>query len=396
MPGCGTGRVFTRSDHLLDLTRLIRRVGRPMTGVDRVEFAYLHHLLQHGPLFGLVRTSLGYVLLDSHGCRAVQDRLNTGDWGPPDAWSRLVRGIPPLRARAEADLRRLSTARCLPQGLARMLRRHLRSDGVYFNTGHSNLTDRVLTAVQAVSGWRIAVMIHDTIPLDYPQFQRPGSVARFAALLGRVETAADVILCNSERTRADVMRHAPSTRATHVALLGVDPPQPGQPPLGAWSGAPFFVCLGTIEPRKNHALLLDIWEQDKPDAHLLICGSRGWENHDVFARLDRGIANVHELPGLPDGAVWGLLAQSKGLLFPSVAEGFGLPPVEAAALGVPVVVSDLPVYREVLGDIPVYAPASNRYLWAQTINRLATTGQTTQAFAPPSWDAHFKSVLTLF
>ena len=118
------------SPRLLDLTRLVSRAGRPLTGVDRVEFAYLEHLLLSGPRWGLVRTSLGYVLLDDRGCATLRDRLTDNAWGPPD-W--MSRKLDPIRARAEAELRRLCIGRCLPIGLGRMLRTHLPRGLTYLN-----------------------------------------------------------------------------------------------------------------------------------------------------------------------------------------------------------------------------------------------------------------------
>jgi glycosyltransferase involved in cell wall biosynthesis len=384
----------------LDLTRLISRAGRPMTGVDRVEFAYLTHLLGDGPLFGLVRTSLGYVLLDPDGCANLHSLLMSQDWGTADRLSRIKRRLHPIRARAEADLRRICRARCLPMRLSAMLRRHLPRGITYVNTGHTNLTDRVLSALQGIDA-RVSVFVHDTIPLDFPQYQRPGTVDSFRHFLARAGRA-DLLICNSHQTESDLARHlGPGLPRTVSAPLGLDLTTPGVAPPGPWS-APYFVTLGTIEPRKNHGLLLDLWEQI-PEAHLLICGSRGWENHATFARLDARPDRVHELPGLDDGQVAALMQGSAGLLFPSFAEGYGLPPVEAAALGVPVLVNDLPIYREVLGDIPVYADTADRYLWQQQIIRMAShhradrDGIAGQAphFAPPTWDAHFKPVLTL-
>lgn len=395
--------VTTRNDtpRLLDLTRLVSRAGRTMTGVDRVEYAYLQHLRAAGPLFGLVRSSLGYVLLDPEGCRALEHRLRDGDFGPADRLSWLKPGLDPMRARAEAALRRICRDRCLPRGLARMLRRHLPDGTVYLNTGHTNLTARVLSGVRRIPGARVAVFVHDTIPLDHPRFQRPGTVTRFAGFLAQAGRSADVILCNSHQTARDLARHlGPGPPRTEVAPLGVPRPVAGHAPSGPWAGRPYFVTLGTIEPRKNHALLLDIWP-DVPEAHLLVIGSRGWENHATFARLDAGLPRVHELTGLPDAAVFALLKESAGLLFPSLAEGYGLPPVEAAALDVPVVCNDLAIYREVLGDIPVYADVGDRYLWRTIVGRLAkdhgTGGPRETAgagYEPPDWDAHFKAVLT--
>ncbi|MFZ5963122.1 glycosyltransferase [Thalassococcus sp. BH17M4-6] len=406
-PGAGISLDTTTDNppaRLLDLTRLVRRAGRRMTGVDRVEFAYLDHLLTDPvPLFGLVRTSLGYALLDAAGCAALHERVRTDGWGAVGWLSRGLARRDEMRARAESDVRRLARARCLTPGLARMLRR-VPAGASYLNTGHSNLTVRLLAALKARKA-RIAVLIHDTIPLDTPQFQRPETLAKFDAFLQRAGRQADLIICNSAQTQKDVIRHlAGPPPDTLVAHLGVPVPTPGPVPQGAWTNRPYFVALGTVEPRKNHTLLLDLWddltaEQGGEAPRLLICGARGWENDAVLARLDRGVRHVHELPGLDDGAVFGLLAGSAGLLFPSLAEGYGLPPIEAAALGVPVLCHDLPIYREVLADIPVYADVNDRYLWKITINELVqrqTTGRDHKnVFAPPTWTAHFKTVLTL-
>ncbi|MDJ0821375.1 MAG: glycosyltransferase family 1 protein [Paracoccaceae bacterium] len=388
---------------LLDLTRLISRAGQPLTGVDRVEFAYLDRLTQaSGGLFGLVRTSLGYVLLDRAGCIAVRERIVTGNWGPPDRLAHLRRKMDPMRARAEADLRRVCIARCLPLRLTAMLRRHLPNELRYLNLGHTNLTTRVIRALRSLSGAKIAVFIHDLIPLDHPDYQRADMLARFAGFFERACRSADLIICNSEQTRQDVLRHATAHGIEPecvVAHLGVSIPDVAEPPQGPWTGKPYFVTVGTIEPRKNHGLLLDLWP-DIPEAHLLICGNRGWQNDAVFQRLDAQPDRVHELPGLSDGQIAALLQGSAGLLFPSFVEGYGLPPVEAAALGVPVLCNDLPIYHEVLGDIPIYATATDRYLWRTTINRMAEDHRAghrsaMQPYHPPTWDAHFKIVLTL-
>lgn len=391
---------ITERERLLDLTRLVSRAGRPLTGVDRVEFAYLTRLLKEGPLWGLVRMSLGYVLLDAAGCAALRDRIQRQDWGTADRLSRIRRTLDPMRARAESDLRRICRARCLPLRLSAMLRRHLPRGITYVNTGHTNLTDRVLSALHGLDA-RVSVFIHDTIPLDHPAYQRPGTVDKFRQFLARA-ARADLLICNSRQTEADLDRHLGNSRPPSVsAPLGLDLTQPTVAPRGPWQ-TPYFVTLGTIEPRKNHALLLDLWPEI-PDAHLLICGSRGWENHAVFDRLDSRPDHIHELPGLTDGQVAALLQGSAGLLFPSLAEGYGLPPVEAAALGVPVLLNDLPIYREVLGDIPVYADAGDRYLWRNEIIRMAEHhragpdpgAEQAPRFAPPTWEAHFKEVLTL-
>jgi glycosyltransferase involved in cell wall biosynthesis len=341
--------------------------------------------------------------------------VTEGAWGEVDRLSRLALRLPVERRRAEADVRRMALGRARRGFLHRMLRRHLPAGTAYLNVGHSNLSARVLDAVARLPGARITVMIHDAIPLDHPELQDPGSVTRFRGLLRRVGARADLVLYNSAHSRARAEHHLAQmgrVPPAQVALLGVAVarPDPAALPEGLPPEAPYFVALGTIEPRKNHRLLLELWDRmatDSPQADLpalVICGARGWMNRDVFARLDahplRG-RKLFEVAGLSDGAVAALLTGAAGLLFPSLDEGFGLPPAEAAALGCPVLCNDLPVYREFLGDIPIYAKVSDGYLWLEAIRGLAEDHRAerdaapagTWGFHPPTWDAHFNIVL---
>lgn len=401
------------SARMLDITRLARRAGRVPTGVDRVELAYLRALLRgETALFGLARTRLGYVLLDQEGMQGFLDRIEGRvAWGAPDRLSGISRAEM-RNKRADSDLRRLSLARCLPQRLGRMLAQQLPAGATYLNVGHSNVTDRVLHSVKHRAGMRIAILIHDTIPLDFPQFQRLGSVPSFREMLKRVRAMADLVICNSDQTRADVERYMKPWGAVPecvVAPLGVDLPVPAAIPqiVGFDPAQPYFVTVGTIEPRKNHALLLSLWEemaQEGDCPQLVICGQRGWENADVFDWLDHHPLmgqKIFEAEALGDGQVAALLSGAAAMLFPSHAEGYGLPPVEAAAQGIPVLCNDLPVYREVLGDIPVYAGIHDRYLWKHKIKGLmrpiGADGQVVAAprFIPPSWQSHFNVVLRL-
>lgn len=382
------------SARLLDLTRLMRRSGKVLTGVDRVEFAYLRALIQDEvPVFGLIRSRLGYILLDQNGLRDLMPALS----GPaPQDKTDAV------RRRTLQHARRLAIGRVLPPWLGWMLRRKLPVGVTYLNVGHSNLSARVMRTLARLNV-RIAVLIHDVIPLDFPEFQRDGAVARFASMMARVGGQADLVIFNSEDTRTKAERHWPNPPPSIVAHLGTDiaTPTPDALDKTMLPAAPFFVCVGTIEPRKNHGFLLDIWEVMGPDAPgLVICGGRGWKNEDVFERLDAlpRDGKIVELEGLSDGALAALVTQSAGVLFPSLAEGFGLPATEAAARGVPIIVNDLAVFREILGDIPVYACVSDRYLWMNGITKLVAEWPNTsklKRFEPPTWGAHFKTVLTL-
>ena len=399
----------------MDLTRLVSRIGRgPATGIDRVELAYLDRLLEMPvPCSGLVRTSLGFLLLNRDGMATLRGWL--GGSGPDPVrdplrllrWRRSAAG-----RRAEAALAALAVARSHRLGLARMVVRLLPPGTAYLNVGHSNLTGRVLAALAAVPGSRVTVMLHDTIPLDLPRMQPPASVARFARKLRAVSRGADLVLHVSAAARLASERHL--ARAGRlppglVALNGIAPARPDAAavPDGIRPETPYFVTLGTIEPRKNHTLLLDIWDQfaaeRRASPHLLILGARGWANAEVFARLDRARTDnglVREVAGLGDPAVASLLQGAAGLLMPSFAEGFGLPVAEAAALGVPVIANDLPVYREVAGEFPVYLRADHLYSWISTITTMSRAAagagaQDRRPVAVPTWEDHFKLVLSM-
>ena len=404
------------SARLLDVSRLVSRAGRVPTGIDRVELAYLREILRReAPAFGLARTPLGFVLLDRAGLEGLEARIaGRAPWGKADRLSRAFGKLDEAGRRAISDLRRLALARTHRAGLPRLLRSHLPEGFAYLNVGHSNINDRVFHAVRYGAKGRIVVMIHDTIPLDFPLYQTPDSVRRFGELLRKVRAGAGLVIYNSQATRESAERHMAEWGTPPkgvVAHLGVDlaAPDAAALPKGMPPDAPYFLTVGTIEPRKNHMLLLEIWErllkqttpQEMP--HLILAGTRGWKNEELFYRMDHsGLMGeyIHEYAGLSDGAVRALLDGAAGVLFPSFAEGYGLPAIEAAAAGVPLICADLPVYREVLKDIPVYASLKDSYLWQRRITTLARGRQTArrtdaEAFEAPDWTQHFNKVFRL-
>ncbi len=412
MPGAGTSPGIMSADRparILDVTRLLSRVGRgPLTGVDRVELAYLHALsAREEPLVLLARTAYGYLLLPKSAGRELEAWLaDPAKLPSPGLLDRLRRRLGPV-ARAEAGLRAMAVGRAPHWRLTALVTRGLPKGGTYLNVGLSGLTERALSQLRSVPGLNLTVMIHDTIPLDHPEFSREGEPAAFRAKLLAVARHADLVVTPSRATAEDVRRWceavAGSSPRVLAAPIGVEVTRSDLDavPEGLDPKQPYFVAMGTIEPRKNHALLLDVWEELGPDAPLLLLlGSRGWNNADVFARLDRIAAAagpVRELPGLGDGAVAALLSGARALLMPSRAEGFGLPVAEAMALGVPVVAADLPVYREFARDYPVYLDPSDVYSWKTTIREKAAKAGVTAAGDRqgdvPSWADHFNLVL---
>src|SRR5262249_37824051 len=149
-----------------------------------------------------------------------------------------------------------------------------------------------------------------------------------------------------------------------VAPLGVklEPRSPHKPRASLIIREPYFVCLGTIEARKNQSLLIRVWEklvQNLGDnaPRLVMIGRPGWhynKTKKLLAKVDPKTRFIIESPGLSDNDAIYLMQRARALLFPTLAEGFGLPVGEALVLHVPVLCSDLGELREVGRNVPDY------------------------------------------
>jgi glycosyltransferase involved in cell wall biosynthesis len=186
------------------------------------------------------------------------------------------------------------------------------------------------------------------------------------------------------------------------------PPELPAPSADRPLDPPYFVMLGTIEPRKNHWLLLQIWRRliertGERTPRLVIIGQRGWECENVVDLLERceplrGM--VTELPACSDADLATWLHHACALLFPSFAEGYGMPLVEALSRGVPVIASDLPVFREIAGDVPDYLDPLDGKGWMARIEAFADPASPARGaqlkrladFSAPTWSAHFQVV----
>ena len=381
MSGFGDGPVF------LDVTRLLYRLMRRRmpTGVDRVCLAYVrhfHHRAQAMVIWGGVAVGLS-----------------------PPASVALFEGLAGWE-----DGQRVASLRGILGGLLQWPLREVPAGSWVLNMGHSGLDRRSYLGWLRRKNIRLLVMVHDLIPITHAQFCQAGAAERHVRRMDLILGAAEGIVSNS--------RHTAEMLDDHARQVGAAVPPVAVIPLGAkkyWTACeaepgavaePYFVMVGTLEPRKNHAFVLHLWQRmlDEWSAaeipHLLVIGQIGWMCGGVVHRLktdERMKQRVHLMTDCDDARLGHYLRHARAMLFPSHAEGYGLPLLEAMDLGVPVLASPLPVFREMAGSVPDYLDLGDEDAWLGAIHDYAQPANARReaqlhrlrGFSSPSWSDHF-------
>jgi glycosyltransferase involved in cell wall biosynthesis len=395
------------SSHIFfDLSRLLWRSERfAPTGIDRVELAYARHLI------ATTRDRLSFVgwwnrlgLMPDHLAVALIDRLDA-------LWSGEVVD-PVIRRQVISIVWRLRLS--IVAGGELSIRARARRVGgplVYLLVSHYRLDrPKALERIKQRTGARLVCLIHDVIPIEYPEHVEEGDPEQHRRRIDAVEQLADWVIVNSQGTMEALKRHLAQTGTelpVTVAPLGLDLKPPAQS-IGAATQPPYFIFVATIESRKNHLLLLDVWERLASELgaaapRLVIVGRRGWSSEKVVERIagSKMLSRiVDEHNTLPDTALARLLGGARAALYPSFAEGYGLPVAEALALGVPVICSDLPELREVARHVPEYLDPRDAQAWYETISEYAKDDSARRqrqmarlsSWTPSTWDEHFRVV----
>jgi glycosyltransferase involved in cell wall biosynthesis len=409
---------------LVDTTRLLTRLKHPSpSGIDRVDLAYARHYLTGAA--DRLAVGIGYF-----GPRLLPERHRADLIGT--ITERWREDLPAARDPVLADLRRRLSGDATATGAGRsasagrvprlkheIADQFLKASGfrwrraeqapqnaIYLHTSHLRL-DR-----PEHFGWlerrpdiRAVFFVHDLIPIDFPEYAVPGEDARHRTRMATVARHAAAVLVNSAAVGARL--------SAHCAEAGLPSPPVTVAPLAveevfleaqrrAADGRPYFVICSTIEARKNHLLLLQVWRElagrlGAETPALVIVGRRGWESEAAVDLLDRSPAlrgHVFEASGLSTAGLAELVAGARALLMPSFAEGYGIPIIEALAAGTPVLASDIPVHREVAGGRATYLHPLDGPAWARAVERVAHADPETIApgYSPPVWDQHFAIV----
>jgi len=246
----------------------------------------------------------------------------------------------------------------------------------FFLIGKKNYVVLSFTGLGSILVRNKIMTIHDLSFLENPRwFSRPYYWWYKVMTPLAVRTSKHIITV-SEFSKREILRFYPFLKEQDITVVynATDEtlfrplPEVGEP------RERFALAVSSLDPRKNFARLIEAF-QDIPDCKLYIVGAR----HRVFGE-DQGDESVKSVQSVvqylgrvSDEELVRLYNQAVCFIFPSLYEGFGLPPIEAMSCGCPVLVSDIPVLHEVCGDAATYFDPYNPYAIRKAIQQFLTT-----------------------
>ena len=224
------------------------------------------------------------------------------------------------------------------------------------------------------SGAKVIFCLYDIIPVSHSNFCDPVKTADFKKFLKDMLMLADGVMCISKAVENELIAYQknifPQLKTTPLIdyfHLGVDRENLSsngnvreEVAIVFQDKSPVFLMVSTIEPRKNHAFLLDVFERLWSQNHqvlLVFVGRVGWEVKELMRRIDlhpKRDSLFFVFHDLNDAELSYCYSHATSLLFPSFAEGFGLPIIEALEHGLPVIASNIPVHREIGKNLLMY------------------------------------------
>jgi len=225
-------------------------------------------------------------------------------------------------------------------------------------------------------GARIVAHIYDIISVTHPEYCLQRGVYNFMDYIGAHLQYADGMISNAQATVDELCKLSKHLQVglpkCHVVSLGADygnkeiiaDSQVPSELVSAVKDKPYILMVGTIEPRKNHKLLLEAYEKGLKDMgyNIIMAGYMGW-NMEVFAEVILKHSDyqkrIFHFEGLEDEGITYLYQHARFLAFCSYVEGYGLPIIESIMRGTPVIAADTPVYREIAGDYCIYFKQDN-------------------------------------
>lgn len=335
-------RSGTERQLLLDISELCQRDSA--TGVQRVVRSYLHHLLRNPPRGFRVQAVYatqtdGYRYARTYTGRIFGQIPSSAD-DPPIRWQR---------------------------------------GDIFFGLDmqhHVQLAHADTFALMRREGVVVKFLVHDLLPIQLADFFKDSNAKELHTQWLTMIASFDEAICVSKSTAeayeewisASAIQTAPNFRTSWVhngADIEGSRPSRGVPPdaldtLHLLQSRPTFLTVSTLEPRKAQTQILDaielLWERGE-DVNLVLVGQQGWKIEALIERIIKHPEigkRLFWLKGISDEYLESIYKVSTCLVAASINEGFGLPLIEAARHGIPIIARDIPVFREVAGQAAFY------------------------------------------
>ncbi len=412
-----------------DITRLLTRIlNATPNGIDRVDHALAQHFLAGAPdhTFGSTATGIGARLLKG---RAAAEAVNGiarhwGETGRDVDADPIYQHVKAWIAGEQVSLRaphRKRTRLGLPfpvsaigywaarHGLpiARTPRAHLPKDGVYVNVSQFPLwVASSFTWLEERRDVRAVFFVHDLLPVTLPEYFCVAEFERHQARMRNVARFAAAAVVTTGTVAADLAAHMAGLGRRDLPIFVR--PTPISPTFSTprvvepdFAGHPFFVLCSTIEPRKNHLMILAAWRAlarrlGPATPKLVLVGTRGWHYDPIIDLIERSPPlrdHVLEVNGLSTPGLKRLIDNAQALLMPSFGEGYGLPVHEALAAGAPVIASDISAFREI--DAPGIERVSplDGEGWLRAVEaKIGPRSTEDGRLAPTVWTTYFEGL----
>ncbi len=247
------------------------------------------------------------------------------------------------------------------------------------------------------NGAVVGLVVYDIIPLTHPDFFPSAIVNRFNDWFKQALEHVDFFIGISETVQNELQTYLRQNHPSYQAngrigffTLGCtldnisENKLVGSKSKELFKKSDIYIAVGTIEARKNHKYLLDafdlVWKECS-DSILCIIGKMGWLSEAVIKRIEKHSLfkkNLFMFNNVSDTELDHYYRHSRALIYPSSAEGFGLPIVEALYYGLPVLASDIPIHREVGKEFCTYFDINNPACLAKIVIDIEKTGKMPQ------------------
>lgn len=413
---------------IYDVTRLLTRLkAATPSGIDRIDLNYLLFFLasENYNILSIYQHGGAVYIIPEEVLRKLKNYLILRwlDIIPDEKSKSITSNDKMMKYYLIAYKTLLSTGFSKKkQEIAQWLSAHKMHNVFYFNVSHHGFDNETFfQLLKETANVKLFFCLSDLIPIEHPEFYPDNTDIKHIGRVKLMVKYADTILVISAYTQHMLhlfckqhMLPCPKTQVLHIGVEDVFINHPKYLTSEVKNKyqldhRDYFIIIGTIEPRKNHLLLLNLWRNMvKNDADhcpiLLVIGKRGWCNQHITNMLDRceSLQNVViELSSINDNEMVSLLKGARALLAPSFVEGWGMPVAEAATVGTPIIASDIDAFKESGQELIKYLHPIDSIAWESYIQKYSTSSSEDyrsaavaqlNSYSPPTWHDHFNRV----